>query len=305
MKFLKNNFLIIIIFTFLTSFIVFEIFDYKHEYELMANNEKMRYSEKCIVNTILNKEEVKLCNTWKLNLEERKQPEFFTSLSEILNTKFAYLDILAFVILIIPSILMINQILKDQVLINILTKESYSKFLKKLFTKIYRYIWLFPTLLIILICLLLTFTKIDFDAGVNFQYYILTEKPISFLISYVLNSILLSSIYLNISLISLRYKHNYVISCITSFIIYLSIILFFEIGLDFVIFEHTLNLHELRGLFSITNIFNYNISDTISPITRVLISFMFFIISSLIIYFCYKNKEKLIIDCEKNNREEL
>ena len=36
----------------------------------------------------------------------------------------------------------------------------------------------------------------------------------------------------------------------------------------------------------------------------LLINLSIYIILSLGVYFCYKNKEQLIIDCEKNNKEE-
>lgn len=298
MKYLKNNLLIILIFTFLLSFITYQTLDYKKEYQLENERSEAMYLETCSDTSKLNDIMLKGCQEWKMSLEEK--PDFFDAYTLI---ELSVLDFVNILFLIIPSILVINQIFKDQVLINILTRESYSKFLRKLFTKVYRYIWLLPTVLIIFIGLLLSFTK--FDLNTISYYYVSINNPITFLVCYVLNSIILSGLYLNIALINLRYRHNYYIATISSFIVYFCIYLILLIGVDLVFFTNTLEIMDLCDLFSISGIFEFNITDSISPIIRVLISLMFYIISWVVIYFCYKNKEKLIIDCEKNNKEEV
>lgn len=298
MKYLKNNILIILIFTFLTSFIVYKTLEYKQEYELNIENSRVLYLKNCSDKANLSEIMVKTCQEWKISLEEK--PDFFDAYTLI---ELSVLDFVNILFLVIPSLFMVNQIFKDQVLINVLTRESYSKFLRKLFTKVYRYIWLLPTVLIIFIGLLLSFTK--FNLNTIPDYYVSINNPISFLACYVLNSIILSGLYLNIVLINLRYRHNYYIATISSFIVYFCIYLILLIGVDLVFFTHTLDIIDLYGLFSISGIFEFNITDSISPIIRVLISLMFYIISCVVIYFCYKNKEKLIIDCEKNNKEEV
>lgn len=307
MKFLKNNLLVIIIFSFLTSFLVYKVLDYKQEYESYIQMKENTYLKECKKLDELDEKEKRTCNIYRKELDNEKNMEFYTTLSNIVGNDFKFigLDFLACLILIIPSFLMVNQVLKDQVLINILTREKYGTFLRKLFLKVYRYIWLFPTLLLLFIILILSFTKVDLNAKFLYSTIALTSKPIIFLGCYLLNSLLLSGIYLNISLISLRFKHNYFVCCLTSLIIYIGIILFFEIGIDYVFFQNTLNKLELLDLFKITGIFNFNISESISPIIRVLISLMVYILSMILIYFCYKNKEKLVIACEKNSKEEI
>lgn len=301
MKYLKNNLLIILIFTFLMSFIVYQTLDYKQEYQLEVERERSYYMENCSDTINLSDRMTEICQQWKLSLDKMEKPDFFETLSNIISSKISILDSICILFLIIPSLFMVNQILKDQVLINILTKESYSKFLRKLFTKVYRYIWLFPILLIVFIGLLLSFTELNLSVDIFSSY----DKPIVFIICYILNSLVVSGIYLNIALISLRYKHNYVVSCITSFIISLTLVLFFQIGIDYILIQNTLELDELVGLFTTTGIFEVNIWQEISILSYLLINLSIYIILSLGVYFCYKNKEKLIIDCEKNNKEEV
>lgn len=300
MKYLKNNLLIILIFTFLMSFVVFQTLHYKQEYKLEVEREHSYYMKNCSDTIERNDKMTELCQQWKLSLDKMKKPDFFETLSNIISSKISILDSVCILLLVIPSLFMINKILKDQVLINILTRESYSKFLGKLFTKVYRYIWLFPTTLIIFIGLLLTFTELNLSVDVFSAY----DKPLVFIICYILNSLVVSGIYLNIALISLRYKNNYVVSCITSFIIFLSLVLFFQIGIDYVLIQNTLEIDELAGLFTTTGIFEVNIWQGISILSYLLINLSIYIILSLGVYFCYKNKEQLIIDCEKNNKEE-
>ncbi|MBQ8472897.1 MAG: hypothetical protein IJ501_05285 [Bacilli bacterium] len=301
MKYLKNNLLIILIFTFLLSFITYKTLDYKQEYELSFKSEQSYYSEKCSNTTNISERETEICKQWQLSLEEMEKPDFFETLSNIISSKISILDSICILFLVIPSLFLINQIFKDQVLINMLTRESYSKFLRKLFTKVYRYIWLFPTLLIIFIGLLLSFTKLNLSIDV----FSSNDNPILFLICYVLNSLIVSGIYLNIALISLRYKHNYVVSCITSFIVYLALVLFFQIGIDYVLIQNTLEIDGLVGLFTMTGIFDVNTWRELSILPILLINISLYIILSLGVYLIYKNKEKLIIDCEKNNKEEV
>lgn len=301
MKYLKNNLLIILIFTFLLSFITYQTLDYKREYELDVERMRTMYLETCSDTSDLNDIMLKGCREWKLSLEEMEKPDFFDALSNIVISRIFIIDFFGILVLIIPTLFMVNQIFKDQVLINLLTRESYSKFLRKLFAKVYRYIWLFPTLLIIFIGLLLSFTKLNLSIDV----FSSNDNPIVFLICYVLNSLVVSGIYLNIALISLRYKHNYVVSCITSFIVYLALVLFFQIGIDYVLIQNTLEIDELVGLFTTTGIFEVNFWREISILAYLLINISLYIIFAIGVYFCYKNKEKLIIHCEKNNKEEV
>lgn len=305
MKFIKNNFLIIIIFSFLLSFIIYKTLDYKQQYETMANNREIFYQQKCGNINQLSISEKATCRIYKTEIEKMEKPEFYEALSEISYSNYPNFDFVCILLLIIPSLYLVNKIFKDRVLINILTKESYLKFLKKLFLKTYRYIWIFPTILLIFILFLLSFTNINLAANFNNTIVSFTNKPIIFITCYILNSFFLSGIYLNISLLALRYKHKYVVACLVSLIIHIALLLFLEFGIDYVLLEHTIKIYEFRDLFSIFGILKFNVNSSISPIIRVLISFMLYTLSTLLIYFVYKNKEKLIIDCEKNNKEEI
>ena len=307
MKFLKKHLLIIIIFTFLTSFIVFKVLEIKNDYENNLNILHNYYTKECVDKTDIDVDMCQLLLEDYVSAKEYMTPTFFGTIFNLLDSSLILIDFFAFFILTIPTLVGISSLFKDQVLITYLTKQKYSTFLKELFKRFYRYIWLFPIILLIFFLMVYSFTKMSSSSFQFFDYNLvaLTNKPILFLAIYLINSLLLSVVYLNILAIALRCKHDYFSAILTSFLIYLAVYLIFAVGVNYIIFQNFLFLDTVGELFTLNGVFAFNVNNAIGPLERLEFTISILLLSSLFVYLVYRSKEKLIIDCEKNNREEL
>lgn len=307
MKFLKKHLLIIIIFTFLTSFIVFKVLEIKNYYENNLNILHNYYTKECVDKTDIDVDMCQLLLEEYISANEYMTPTFFGTIFNLLDSSLILIDFFAFFILTIPTLVGISSLFKDQVLITYLTKQKYSTFLKELFKRFYRYIWLFSIILLIFFLMVYSFTKMSSSSFQFFDYNLvaLTNKPILFLAIYLINSLLLSVVYLNILAIALRFKHDYFSAILTSFLIYLAVYLIFAVGVNYIIFQNFLFLDTVGELFTLNGVFAFNVNNAIGPLERLEFTISILLLSSLFVYLAYRSKEKLIIDCEKNNREEL
>lgn len=124
------------------------------------------------------------------------------------------------------------------------------------------------------------------------------ENPILFIVGYILNITLYSFSFINISLIVARKHHNIIAAVIVSILSYIGIQLFLEVVVNALICQKL--LHKSIGhLFNIMNLYTY--SDQFGILALLVFSILVFVVTCLGVIFSYKNKEKLIIDCEKNN----
>ena len=122
--------------------------------------------------------------------------------------------------------------------------------------------------------------------------------PFIFLLLYLINIILYSISFINISLIVARKQHNYIKAIILSYIVYVGIELFFELIVNELILKIVFKA-QFGYLFNIMNLFTFNTDYGVFNL--LLFSFIFCVFTFIILILKYKNKEKLIIDCEKNN----
>ena len=273
MKFLKKHLLIIIIFTFLTSFIVFKVLEIKNDYENNLNILHNYYTKECVDKTDIDVDMCQLLLEEYISANEYMTPTFFGTIFNLLDSSLILIDFFAFF------------------------------FLKELFKRFYRYIWLFPIILLIFFLMVYSFTKMSSSSFQFFDYNLvaLTNKPILFLAIYLINSLLLSVVYLNILAIALRFKHDYFSAILTSFLIYLAVYLIFAVGVNYIIFQNFLFLDTVGELFTLNGVFAFNVNNAIGPLERLEFAISILLLSSLFVYLAYRSKEKLIIDCEKNN----
>ena len=109
--------------------------------------------------------------------------------------------------------------------------------------------------------------------------------------------------YVNIGLCVARKHHNYFIAIALTLLSIIGIELFLEVGVSVLIFNIILNNHTNVGiLFNIINMVAFN--DQYGFGTCMIVPSILMIISSIVVFKFYKNKEDLIIDCEKNEVKE-
>lgn len=297
MKFVKRNYLFIIIAFILIFFLLFNFISYQKTRQL-----EYEHDNTLITNCFKNEDKYSPGACIKLQEEitnkYKTKPSFYDTVSNILDNNFMFLDLILFLLIVIPTLYNLSDLLSDKTIIHNMVKESFSKIKFNIFRKGYRYIWFYPTIILFffIICLFISTNK----ETSTFLYtnINLPSSPIYVIIMYLLNTLFLTGTYLNLALIGLRIKHNYFLAILTSLLIFLITEVFLSIFINKLLIYSILNKTNYQGLFSIIGIFNIKIDNVINFNLRIFISFIIFLITFIITYLMYKNKEKLVISME-------
>lgn len=293
-KFIKNNWLIIIILLLVILFIS------KPTIEFVKNHPDLE---------ITSKHEVEYCKKFiKTDFSEFTQNyckkvikagvvkvDFYTMLTSLLFDIYI-LSGMAFFIIVIPTLVPLVKILKTNHIEYYLTRDSYKNFIKKFLKVSYRYVWVLPfiTTLIMFLCVHFTSTGYKYSLlyGTGMWETDLIKHPYIFIFLYIFNTFIHSFTYINISLLAIRKVHTYIKGLILSSVLFISIELFLEIVVTYISKTHN------ATLFNIMDIYSFNIN--VGLIKYFAVSITMLLLSFISIYFAYRNKEKLVLDCEKN-----
>ena len=200
---------------------------------------------------------------------------------------------------VISSTYYISKYLKNNILSNDLTRQSY----KKIKTKLLICSWL-PALVIPIISIfkLIVFYVMTKNFDYSASVIMWQESSLSnvglFFISYILISLFDSLIYSNISLIVIRKKNNFILSSLLSYLVIIGVELFLEIVVNMLICTNIFH-SEIGVVFNIINFGCFN--DSYGIFIPLVVSIVIFFITLIIVCLIYKNKEKVIIDCEIND----
>lgn len=196
-----------------------------------------------------------------------------------------------------------------------LLRMSYKKYINSMFIELMKSTWILPVSMFFLFILCFIFTKnFDFSnalpqvlgyapdgkpivmsniAIINMKFY---KYPIQLMIVYFLTLFFHSIFYANISFIICRKNKIFLVSLLESFLVFIIIAVISELGLQY-ISSFILGIDCLVGIFNITGIWIY---CDINNFWAILIyGFLLSLISFLIAKKVYKNKERLLMDCEK------
>ncbi len=212
------------------------------------------------------------------------------------------IDPFSFLFIAIPTLIGICKFLKRKYIINTTTRESYRDFLIHFFKKAYRYVWVLPFFALLMIGISILSTTFDHSYSLSHSNYTLwqlstIQNRYLFIIGYVSNIILYSCFFINLCLIVVRKYHNTFVAIIISFLSYIGIELFFEIVVKTFI---SLVFHnDIGNVLNIMNMWNYSDAWGLFPLLTFSITMC--LLSFIGVYFAYRDKEKFIIACEKNN----
>lgn len=201
-------------------------------------------------------------------------------------------------LVITSSLYNISKKFKNQDIKNHLTRESYNKYIKEIFLDSYKSVFIWPMITILLFMFSYIISNGSFeiiDTNSSFSYEILS-KPVVFMLSNLLNTIFMSFFWTNIALLIVPDTRNYIISVLESIMIYFGIALtntFFVI----LLISKILN-KDVEKYLDFLDVYTYN--------NRNLLSFNILclsvaLISGLLVYLKYKNKEKIIMKLERNS----
>ena len=223
----------------------------------------------------------------------------------IVCDKMLLLMIIAPLFVIIPSIYDFHKELHSGFIKNCLMRTSYKKYIVKLYLKsLSKSIFILPVFIIILLLMCCVKTgNISFGSGINYYGYF-TSPPIQFgniiikfMFCYLAGIILNSIFYLNLGIIFVKKNSNIFVSIILAFISFIVIDIIGEGFIGGLLFAKILGIHHYQDFF---NLFNVWVYDGIKNLGLCLLYYLALsIISCLVVYFYYKNKEDVIIEIEK------
>lgn len=201
-------------------------------------------------------------------------------------------------LVITSSLYNISKKFKNQDIKNHLTRESYNKYIKEIFLDSYKSVFIWPMITILLFMFSYIISNGSFeiiDTNSSFSYEILSN-PVAFMLSNLLNTIFMSFFWTNIALLIVPDTRNYIVSVLESIMIYFGIALtntFFVILLISKIFHR--DVEKYLDFFDVYNYYNRELI----PFNILCLSVA--LISGLLVYLKYKNKEKIIMKLERNS----
>lgn len=201
-------------------------------------------------------------------------------------------------LVITSSLYNISKKFKNQDIKNHLTRESYNKYIKKILLDSYKSVFIWPMITILLFIFSYIISNGSFeiiDTNSSFSYEILSN-PVAFMLSNLLNTIFMSFFWTNIALLIVPDTRNYIVSVLESIMIYFGIALtntFFVILLINKIFHR-----DVEKYLDFFDVYTYHNRELI-PFNILCLSIA--LISGLLVYLKYKNKEKIIMKLERNS----
>lgn len=229
--------------------------------------------------------------------EEKTKRDTLTTFNEILNdSEYSFIYFLAVPFLIIMSSMYeISKRFKSGEIKNRLTRESYNNYIKDVFKSSYKSILLWPliTIYVLVFSYMISGTFEVSAETIAFTKEILSH-PALFIFSYLLNTILMSIFYINIGLILVPENRNYLVTVIETIMVYYGITL---TNTFFIISFVLKDFKDSEKYFDFFDMYTYNDRELI-PFNLLCLGVS--LISSLLVYLKYKNKEKIIIKLEKN-----
>ena len=205
---------------------------------------------------------------------------------------------LGLLVVLVPALYYVCRLLKNGYIVNYLTRKNYLSFLKCLFGKAYRFVWILPLIAIIMICVSLKYGVIQNNTNtLTLWMSDIANNIYLFIILYLINIFMYSCMFINLGLIVARYQNNYFLSLVLSYVIFFGLELFLELfsasGVCNVFFKDYCG----GSFFNIMDAFTFNDAYGVSSV--MLFSFVMLVISFVGVFLAYRNQEKLVIKSER------
>lgn len=310
---IKDKMYIVMIFFFIILALSISIFGIKaaaeHKENINLLEDEMIHNCEVLDKNAATSEQLEVCERIEsVDYNKYNPTAFETYESYILEfvRKYCGEFIIIFIIL-LGSIFYMSKYLRNRIILNDLTRESYRTIKKKLFLSSWKYSLLLPLMFIIIFIFVIIFIgNVGISESDRITYSLANtmfdNNVLVYFVVLLINSFILTLLYSNIGLIVSRKEHNYILAVIKSYLLIIAIELFFEIVLYHIIYK--LFGSSCGVYLNILTIYNYTYVD--KNLLTIFILLCLLVISFVILYFCYRNKEKLIIDVEKNdNKEEV
>lgn len=215
-----------------------------------------------------------------------------------------YLQILMPLFIVIPAIWIFHKELHSGYIKYCLTRENYRTYLKKNYIKALLNAFILPFIVVVLVLLCCMITKgFAFGSGKELYGWIaspdvqyLSNLPL-FMVTYILVMFLHGIFYVNLGLMCCKKNSNILVTIILSYLLFLIIDIILEVFVGNLLLARILGIHNIASSLSLVNIWTYEGVVSLSFI--IIYSLALVIISTLVLYFIYKNKEDVLYASEK------
>ena len=306
MKFIKKNWLTILCLLFgllLVAKIAIDVNNgIKNEKRLLNNTCASVFDN---TNKYASSELYDVCMEVKNGTFDYNADDFYYKLDIIAYGDLLYVCEIFGLVLFIITLKEVSSIFKNRTALLMLKRENYKDFLKRIFKSVFKSVWFWPLIMLLIFIVCLIGSDFNYELAKDsymFESFVYAS-PILLIITNLISIFLYSITYLNLGLIVVRHQHNYYLAVIESFLLVIAIELFLEIVPGGIIWQ---KLYDATGknmynaqLFKILEVFRMNLEPGVLVYFIYVISLV--LITGFIVYLCYRNKEKLIISCEKNN----
>lgn len=300
-KFLKRNLFVIVFIIVVFSYVFNGISKSVNEFQ-QIDKKKENIALKCETdlsdeNNSYSDNYIKYCE----NILSYKDDKFsfYNYLSDMAIEKCGLVvGYLGLLVVLVPALYYVCRLLKNGYIVNYLTRKNYLSFLKCLFGKAYRFVWILPLIAIIMICVSLKYGVIQNNTNtLTLWMSDITNNIYLFIILYLINIFMYSCMFINLGLIVARYQNNYFLSLVLSYVIFFGLELFLELfsasGVCNVFFKDYCG----GSFFNIMDAFTFNDAYGVSSV--MLFSFVMLVISFVGVFLAYRNQEKLVIKSER------
>lgn len=216
-----------------------------------------------------------------------------------------YIEILGPLFVFIPAIYEFHKELHTGYIKNCLTRVEYKKYMLKHYLKALSKCIILPLFVIILVFLCCIYLKsFDFNSQTDlygkmsgtpniFEY----GSQIEFALTYLLNLLLHSILYVNLGLLFCKKFSNFLVNVILSFLSFIILEIVLEVFIGNYLLALKLNIHNITDSLNLFNVWMYD--NVISLLFSIIFSLLLAALSTIMVIFIYKNKEGVLIESEK------
>jgi len=238
-------------------------------------------------------------------LENYLKMDAITLFSEIIqHERFSMLQFISPLIIMIAIIGIVHNEINTGYVKNILLRKKYKDYIVNIVKKCSKVALIMPLSILFVFVVSCLITRFNFNVDDfvkmtavydkfkynNFFLYIIIIMFIQFLVSFV---------YSILGVISALKNKNTLVAILLGYVYFLVLSIVLYLGVYVIIINKLLGFTNLTEYFSITGYWFFD--SNINLFAIIMISFILFILSLIFLYFKTKDKEKVIINVEKQN----
>lgn len=222
------------------------------------------------------------------------------------TTIFTILQFFSPLLIIIALVGTIHPHFSSGMIKNYLMRMNYKDYRKRIRKQMIKISLITPVALVVIFVISMFITKFNFNIPMSEEFKNLAvyepwkySNFILYGLMICLTQFFINLLYCNIGLYSCIKNKNKLVAIIMGYLVFLLVDLFVYVIVYAFIINKILGFNNLTDFFNITGywFFDFGIKNSYA----ILISFILLLISSFVINFYYKNKERVIVSNEKQN----